>query len=611
MASQIINRYGKRWQSEAYDDLAIELYCIAKGGSWTEGNTTFGLGMLEHMMRARKLVWPHRYRHRWTDLIYHSVIDNIVTVLMGCGSAQKTSHASEIALLRYWARPHDSLCLVSTTTVDKLEMAVFGELKMLHREGQQRYSWLAGHLIDSKKAITTDLIDEDESRDIRKGIVGRACYVGQRYVGLGVYAGVKQNQITFLADELAFMSATFFDCLPNMFQSCGLDRNNEPDIKVIGSGNPRHDPFDQLSIAAEPVAGWDSVKDVEKTSVWPTKFHRGVCVNLIGTDSPNFDVPEGVKPPYPRLVNRMTCKLVEARWPKGSLQYNSQVVGKMIMGMLGNRVITKQLCLDHHAFDKAVWVGTEQTRIGFLDPAWGGHNADRCVWGWLEYGTEITGRIIMRLSQFLVVPIMGGIGVEPDDQIARFCQREARANSIAPDHIFYDSTGRGTVGAAFARVFGSQVPIPVAFGDRPSKRPVRHDLFVVDETTKLRRHKRCDEEYGKFVTELWFSVRNVIECDQMRELTEDVMQEGCMREYTELHGGKIDVETKDEMRERIGYSPDLFDALCVGVEGARQTGFRIDRLGYDIIESEEGNDDFFETESKLYRDAIESQLLSH
>lgn len=603
MASKIV-RYG--WEFDgAVSDLEIELWMIENGKLTNDQ-------MFDHMLKARTLLWPRRYRHRWTDLIYRNVIDNVVTILMGPGSSQKTSHACEIALIRYWARPHDSLCLVSTTTNEKLEAAIFGEMKMLFRDARDLHGYLPGNVIDSRKAITTDTVNSDgetEIRDIRKGILCRPCYVGQKYVGLGVYAGIKQAQITFLADELQFMAPTFFDCLPNMFQSCDLDWQNLPDIKVIGSGNPRHDPFDQLSIAAEPVTGWDSVKENTKSAVWKTKFHRGCCVNLIGTDSPNFDVPEGTRPPFPRLINRETCKMVEARWKPGSLQHNSQVVGKMMMGMLGNRVITRQICEEHHAFDKAVWDNNRLTKLWFLDPAWGGDNADRCVWGWLEFGAEIFGRQIMKIRGYEVIPIIGN-GPSPDDQIARFCMDKARQHSIPLENGFYDSTGRGTVGAAFARIMGLTVPVPVAFGDRPTARPVRHDLFVLDKITGNKRLKRCDEEYGKFVTELWFSVRNIIECDQMRELPEDMMQEGCMREYTELPGGKIDVETKDEMRERIGYSPDLFDALAVGCEGARQLGFRIDRLGYDIIEGQDDTE-FFEEEAKLHEEMISSQLLVH
>ncbi len=149
----------------------------------------------------------------------------------------------------------------------------------------------------------------------------------------------------------------------------------------------------------------------------------------------------------------------------------------------------------------------------------------------------------------------------------------------------------------------------MAFGDRPSERPVRFDLFV-DEHDGRRRLKRCDEEYGKRVTELWFAVRNVVECDQFRGMTEEVCREFSMREYTLVAGGKIDVETKDETRERMGESPDYADAVAVGVEGARQRGFRTERLGSNVI-VESDDDDWFEKEAALYAEAIKKGLLSH
>ncbi len=606
MPSEFRYKYGLSWPAED-TDMAIELCMIGFGGYQTFEGTKRGLGLFEHFMRARELAWPERYRHRWTDLIYHEIIQNIVTILMGSGSSQKTSHAAEYCLLDYWAHPNNTLVLISTTTVDKLDLAVYGELKMLHKSAKDRHPYLAGHRLDSKRAITTDNLEEDGFRDVRRGLIGRACYVGKQYIGLGAYAGIKQERINFLADELQFMASTFFDCLPNMFQSVGLDEEGRPQVKVIGSGNPKHDPFDQLSIAAEPVEGWESKREITTTSCWDTKFERGRCVNLIGTDSPNFDPPVGRLPKYPRLINQRTIDLVLKRWKKDSLQYYTQCLGKMAIGMVGNRVITKQLCDEHHAFERAIWRDNSRTRIGFLDPAWGGPNADRCMWGWLEFGPDIKNVLLMQLADMQIVPILA-IKKDPDDQIAEFVKKECLYNDIDPANVFYDSTGRGTVGAAFARVFGSVVPVPIAFGDRPSERPVRHDLFVL-EADGHKRLKRCDEEYGKRVTELWFSVRNVIECDQFRGLTESTAREGCMREYTLVAGGKIDVETKDETRERMGESPDEFDALACGVEGARQRGFRIERLGQHIIEAEE--EDFFETEAKQYADLIQGALLKH
>lgn len=570
-------KYGLQW-TDGTDPLQVELWMIQNGGQYKdEKGHAHGLGMFQHLMNARQLVWPERYRHRWTDIMYREFSKNTVTILMGPGSSQKTSHASEFGLLRYWASPEDTLVLVSTTTTEKLNSAIFAEIKMLWKAGVDRYDYLSGHLVEYKNAITTDSLQDDDIRDMRKGVVGKACYVGRQYVGLGVFAGIKQRNIIFIADELQFMASTFLDCLPNMFTN--------QNVSIIGSGNPKHDPYDMLGRAAEPKLGWASVKDINKTTVWDTKFAGGRCINLIGTDSPNMDVKEGEREPYPGLLGRKTFKNVEAFWGKESMEYYKQCVGKMMIGMIGSRVITKEICEQHHAFDKAVWKDETRIRIGALDPAWGGPNADRCVWMTGEIGLDKDGVQILRCNEPLLVPIVAEIGIPPDDQIAKFVQKEARSSGIEPSNIFYDSTGRGTTGMAFARVFGAEVPVAIAFGDRPTQRPVRHDLWINDHGT--RRLKRCDEHYSKFVTELWFSTRHAIECDQIRELPENVMLEGCMREYGTVAGNKTEVESKDDTRERMGCSPDLYDCFAILVEGARQRGFQIKRLGIELIE--EGN----------------------
>lgn len=594
-------RYNLRWD-DAERPLGIELHCIAKGGKWIQDGAECGVGMFEHLMNARKMIWPDRYRHRWTDLIHLEASRRSVVILMGSGSSQKTSHAAEHALMRYWASPHNTLVIVSTTTVGKLDMAIFGELKMLWESGHNRYPWLAGNPIEHKHAIATDDIKAGDLRDMRKGVVGLACYVGRQFVGLGTYAGIKQTNIVFIADELQFMSPTFLDCLPNMMQG-------SENLLVIGSGNPKHDPHDQLGKAAAPKGGWDLKSNVTKTDVWENEFHNGVTINLVGTDSPNFDFPEDQPTRYKGLISWRTVKAVEKRWGKDSLEYYKQCKGVMKIGMLGKRVLTREVCEAHHAFDKAIWKGSDQTRIGFLDPAWGGLNADRCIWGWLEFGLDLKDRTIIRFGEWMEIPILATSKTLPDDQIALFVQKQARTNGISPDNIFYGSTGRGTTGAAFARVFGSAVPVPIAEGDKPSQRPVRYDLYVMDNEG-FKRHKRCDEEFARLNAELWFAVRNVVECEQFREFPEEVAREFAMREYLINHNSKIELEDKDEIRDRLGESPDLADAATFGIEGARQRGFPIGRLGHEIIDAN-GYDEGFDEEETEYRTAISERLLVH
>ncbi len=54
------------------------------------------------------------------------------------------------------------------------------------------------------------------------------------------------------------------------------------------------------------------------------------------------------------------------------------------------------------------------------------------------------------------------------------------------------------------------------------------------------------------------------------------MMEGCLREWG-IEAGKLKVEIKEKMKVKSGRSPDLFDALVAGVEGARRRGFVIKR----------------------------------
>tara|TARA_R110000868_G_scaffold116263_1_gene309746 strand:- start:2962 stop:4767 length:1806 start_codon:yes stop_codon:yes gene_type:complete len=595
-----IAKYNTLWKDGTHP-LEIELTCIRYGGRWTVKGKPCGDGLFAHYMNARKLIWPERYRHKWTDIIYDQVLKNSITIFMGPASSQKTSHLSEMVNIAYQASPHNTAILVSSTTREKLRGAVFSEIAMLWQQGKSRFPFWAGHPIEYKMMITTDDVEQVDIRDERKGIIAKACFKGQEnsssnYVGLGVFAGIKQENFWFLADELQFMAPTFLDCIPNMRSNTGGGG-----LKVIGSGNPNHDPESQLSIIAEPLDGWASVENNTKTSIWPIKLHGGVCVNFIGIDSPNFDQDEDI---YPKLIGHQFERLMRHDRGLGSPQYESQVMGRNKMALAKSRVITREICRDGKAHDKAVWQGTERIKVHYCDPAYGG--GDRCISGWAEFGTEFGGHQIIRISPPRIVKVDVKLKASPEDQIAASIKRELDDFSIPADRSGYDSFGKGTMGNAFAKVFGNRCPVPIDAGQRPSTRPVRQGFMMFDEKTGMKRLKRCDEEYGKFITEMWFCVRNIIEAGQMRELPVDVMAEGCRREYETVAGGKIDVEPKDEMG---GRSPDLFDWLAGICEMARRHGFVVGRLGADVVAVVDSGPDPLDLAADFYRDSIQAQLL--
>jgi hypothetical protein len=361
-----------------------------------------------------------------------------------------------------------------------------------------------------------------------------------------------------------------------------------------------------LGVAAEPKNGWNSLPEPDKTTVWETKYHGGHCVNLVGTDSPNFDVPEGQPEPYPGLIGRKFVNRVIHDSGPDSPDFYRLVKGVMKFSLAHSRVITRQLCIDHHAHDKAQWKDTKRTKIYAVDPAYGG--GDRCVSGYVEFGEALDGGIILRVNPPKVIQINLKLLTSPEDQIAEAVFADLERLSISPNNSFYDAFGKGTMGFAFARKFGATSPVPVESGGRPSRRPVRQDLRIFDEARRELRHKRCDEHYSKKITELWFSTRYAIEANQMRELPEDVMQEGCAREYRMVGGNLIEVESKDEMRERMSRSPDLYDWLAIAVEGARQRGFTIASLG-PVDEDAESENWLSEMADKHFR-LVKSKMLA-
>lgn len=571
-ASATREKYGLLW-NKSISDLEIEFWKIRD--CWKKhlaGKECFE-EIIFHYLNCRKLIWPDRYEHRWTRLIYGEIIRNSISIFMGAASTQKTSHISEFILIDYWCYPNNTAILISSTSREKLDDAIWGEIKMLWSDGKQQFPELAGYVIDYKQRISTDpprtTKDENQiesARDLRKGIFCKACFIGSQWVGLGNFAGIKQERMRFVPDELQFMSPTFLACLPNMRSNVGYGG-----LKVIGSGNPNHDTESQLGIVAEPLEGWKSVEGQTKTSTWPIKLMGGRCINLVGIDSPNFDQEKDI---YVGLIGHKFEEIIAHDYGKNSPEYETQVMGRMKLDLAFSRVITRQSCREHHAHDEVVWE-SEPTKIYATDPSYGGK--DRCVTGYIEFGKSVGGKIVIRVPMPKVLKFVISETKTIEEQIADSIFNDCKTYKISPTNAFYDSTGKGTIGFALSHKFGDNCPIPIAFGGKPSKRPVREGLYVEDNGRK--RLKQCDEHYSKFVTELWFSARYTIESEQMRELPEEVMHEGCMRKYYNVSGDKIEVEPKDDMKERLGKSPDLFDWLCIAIEGARQRGFKIDKLG--------------------------------
>jgi len=573
-------KYGTLWPVEL-DELAIEMKAIELGGRWRmRGTKTIcgaqaicGKGLAFHYEEMRKILWPTLYSHRWHKLCLAEIRrpGSQCTVLMGPGSSGKTHEAAWNYLCEYFVRPKDTCVLVSSTDIRGLRKRIWGEISKLWQEAKDRFDWLPGHYLDHSLSIATDELDdcdigERRVRDMRCGIFGVPCVNSQNtYVGLGKFQGIKQKHMRLVADEAALMDSSFLKAIANMAQ-------NE-DFQCIIIGNPS-DPYDPLGRAAEPVEGWQAYNDIIKTTVWNTKFMSGRCVNLIGIDSPNFDPPAEKKVRYPCLIKAASIELVKKTFGEQSFEYESQCIGRMRVGTLGRRVITHEICEQGHVSDtEIIWGPGQKWLIYGLDSAYGG---DRCVGGYIEFGTDIMGKQMILAHKPRIIPVSEK-NKSPEQVISAAVMEDCMGEGISPSNMFHDSTGRGMLGTELARMWSDQTN-PVEFGGSATDRPVSADIYIFDDKLEKRRLMKCNERYANFVTELWFAVRIAIEADQIRGLPDEVIDEGCMREWNPMPNGRRRLERKEEMKQRVGRSPDFFDWFAICVEGARRRGFMVQKL---------------------------------
>lgn len=577
-------KYGAEWM-EGTTDLEIEMGCIKMGGQWKspKSGATCGLGRSYHLEQMRRIIWPELDHEdngqRWHGVCRDAIANHKFKVLMGPGSSGKTHEGSWYVLCMYWVRPDETCVLVSSTDVPGLRRRVWAEISMLWKRGIERFPNLAGNMLDSKIAITTDKLRDGDLnsrsvRDMRKAIVGIPTVQNGKQIGLGKWVGIKQTYVFLLADEAQFMGPSFLSAVANL--------NNNANFEAIILGNP-NDTLDPLGRAAEPADGWDGHMEPKKTETWPTRFLGGICVNLVGTDSPNFDFPEDEPTRFTYLISRQKITETTSFFPKDGPEYYSQCVGVMKISSMAKRVLTRKMADDGQAMEKdVIWATTNRTKIFFVDAGYGG---DRCVGGGAEFGATTDGKIVLLLYEPEIVPISVSEKSEAEEQIAKWIKEKCIALGIPPENMGHDATGRGSLGTFIARAW-SALTHPVEAGGRPTDRPVSKDLYVYDDkenknpndTSARKRLKKCSEHYKKRVTEYWFSVRYTVQASQLRGLSSETLDEFCKRQWDMTAGNLIELETKEEMKKRVGQSPDLAD-WCAGIlEMARRKGFMISSL---------------------------------
>jgi hypothetical protein len=594
------NLYDLDWPQNS-PPIAIEMAMIKAGGYITYGNRKFGNGLFFHFKAMQSLLFPEDDHHRWSDLILKSIIENRLVAVCGARDSGKTRTVSKWLLCDYYCHPQETLILMTSTDTRGLELRLFGDLKSLHERAKNRYPALPGNVVDSRHGIFTDNVGAEESvRDMRKGIIGIPCLSSQgEYMGMALknFAGIKQKRRRLIGDELQFIPVTYLTV---------LDSLDKGDFHGVFLGNPIADNGKALDRVSEPQVGWDGLGEVTKTQTWPNKYN-GITINLVGTDSPNFDKETTNRFPY--MIDQSDVDRVSKRpGGKDSIEWFSQIMGIRKTGAVSNRVLTVAEIEKYGGFKDCIWSGSSpRVKVYSIDAGFGG---DDCVRTWLEFGESVDGQQVIRFGDQKVIPILMSSELSPEKQIARYAKGDCETLGIPHSHVYFDAGMYATLAVEMARELSPEVNA-VNFGGTATERPVSGDMLVFDEKLQARRLKTWYEHVSKFVTELWFVVRLLAQCKQARNFPRSAAEEFGRRQWNYVYNDRYELETKADYKLRSnGESCDHADSLVIAVEGARRLGFAIENMP-DPNAPPKNGDDYLEKELQKYRDSVKTRSLSY
>ena len=582
--------YNTEWHPQM-TPLMREMIMVQNGGEWkkSNGKDVVGNGLAFHFKALIKQIWPWVVWHDWLERFVDNYIAHRSMVVFGAAWTGKSFDAGLCALADYYPFPYTTTTLVCSTTKELLESKIWGEIKRLHNDAQNRHPFLPGHLIEGRlRIITDDKSLVSEGRDFRNGLCGVPAKRGDNFSGLGEFSGIHNKRVRLFGDELHLLPKVFVDGISNL--------DKAPDFKVVGLANPK-ETTDAAGILGEPCADlgfWDGgIDQTGGTKVWKTRRPNGCALQFVGTDSPNWNGDLGIP-----LITKEAYDRDLAFFGKDSWQFTMMNEGRMPRGQGSRRVITRQECIQHHAMEEPIWLNSNLTHMAGLDAAYGGVGGDRCILTFLDFGQEITPldpsaiiassfvdqpmpsdkrHQIMALADQILVPVDSKVNKPPTDQIVEFCKAECEKRGVSPQNLFYEAGMRTALVQRFGELWPGTQTIDFG-GPASADRNVSADIDVI-----------CKDYYSKYVTELWFAFRLIVISNQFRNLRDDVMMEFCQREWGMVGANRIEIETKKLMKARMGFSPDRADSLVTVIEGARRKGFIIRNLAKSSRNDEKDN----------------------
>jgi hypothetical protein len=571
-----IEKYGRLWtprNGAVVTPLRIEMDAFLLGLTLEEG----GLGKATHYRNVVSTIWPTYSWHKWAELRAQAFCKvNVeedtetgnrfvrsVTGLAGGTDSGKSYDMAAWALVNWFVDPLNTMVIVVSTSKIDAKQRIWAALVKMYREAHA-VGIATGRLIESMDIVK--LSDEEgKAIDASVGVSDASSIMllaaGDEYKDDAQkrLQGKKNRRIVLVIDELQ-------DCSSSVINEAVWGFKGAQELHIVGAGNPSS-IFDPHGKFCEPIKGWMSVD--EETPNWKIKVAgiEGLALRFDSEkDNPNqqsFDKGKGLRYPFLPKPNDVAV----ARKELGELnpQYWRKFRGFWPPADADDCTVVSDILLARHgALDKPIWDGAPKDIAG-IDPSYT-EGGDRFVFSHMKWGKLISGKWAIALEKQYVLNRRAGSQEDFQYEMIQQIHDLSMKLGIPNQWMGVDASAGGIFWSIGERELlrGWHA---VSFAGAASDLPVSAQYAMRNEATG--KPQVGKELFHNMSSELCFVSRYFLECEQLKGITPDLAWEMTQRKYVR-RTRKIIIESKTDMKKRIGKSPDLFDSFSVGLFVARK-----------------------------------------
>ena len=544
--------YGRTFDVREISPLQLELF------AWREklGENDGFVNPEYHFRQAFALMYPKFKMHKWVDMEIEAYCNYKVINVIGHTRASKTFTFAYIVYLDYCANPFETMISLATVTFSGLRTRMWSDLMSAVEQSR---------IPSTMFKITSSSADMSITNAPEKGLTREQNLARQKFMIQGLAVSKQKDSAARIQGMHAPRRIVVLDeaqGLPDAIYDAEKNAQSAPYGKFIRLANPE-DRYSVFGRECEPKTGWDTVHDTDLA--WPTKQKDSICLHLDGFQCHNMELHykkergEITKEEYEKnlLPFQPTAEYFLGLDPD-SITYWKFGKGYFPPDGLITKVFNDMfLASAAHDNESFVYGGTT---IACLDPAF---EHDDCVLQIFEYGKKRNGQWHVNcLSSHKIVPKIGGFGgSKPKDyQIAKQVTDICKANGIRPENFIMDKSGNGRGVYAIMQVEWDGSIEGCEFGGKATKRLLREG----DD-------QPCNEKYAYFVDELWFRAAEWMrygDVTGLNNLDNETKDDLSSRLYNQKSKDNdlLRVESKKDMKSRIGKSPDFGDAFCLFAE---------------------------------------------